>query len=253
MNALQHVEAARALHAHVRHHQVVAPVAASRALDRAGPVVDRVDFVAVRPQDLAQQIARDPIVLGHQHPGRGAHARPAAPAARARGSAAGGGGRPLARDADEEGRALARLALDGDRAAERGGELAADGEAEARPLAAPLGRVEGLEDSAQVVGGDAVAGIADGDEHVVADRLRASTPMRPPTATASRAFDSRFTTICRSRPGSVTTSPSAGSALQVTATRRLGAMPCTSSTASSSSVGSAVGWRSGSSGRVESR
>jgi hypothetical protein len=81
---LEHVEPARALHAHVGDHQVVA--LGGRALDGAGAVVDRLDREALAAQDLAQQIARHAIVLGDQHAG---HARPpAAPATtRARGSA----------------------------------------------------------------------------------------------------------------------------------------------------------------------
>ena len=47
---------------------------------------------------------------------------------------------------------------------------------------------------------------------------RAAISMRPSLSTASRALATRFTTICRSRPGSVTRSPSAGSTFQVTAT-----------------------------------
>ena len=83
----QHVEAARPLHAHVADDQIVA--AFLGALDGAGAVVDRLDLVAFAPQDLAQQIARDAIVLRHQHARRRLrHARP--PAARGRDSATGG-------------------------------------------------------------------------------------------------------------------------------------------------------------------
>ena len=61
---LEDVEPARALHAHVGHHEIVA--ARDGALDRARAVVDGVDLVALAAQDLAQQIARDAIVLGDE-------------------------------------------------------------------------------------------------------------------------------------------------------------------------------------------
>ena len=70
---------------------------------------------------------------------------------------------------------------------------------------------------------------------------RASTSTRPLRSTASSAFDSRLTTIWRSRPGSVTTSPMPGVTFQVTCACFAGATPCTISTASSSRRGSAVG------------
>ena len=66
----EHVEAARPLHPHVGDDQVVA--ARLRPLDGAGAVVDRFDLVALAAQDLAEQIARDAIVLGDQHPRRAA-------------------------------------------------------------------------------------------------------------------------------------------------------------------------------------
>jgi len=49
---------------------------------------DGLDGVALAPEDLAEQIAGDPIVLGHQHARWRGHAR--APAARGRDSATGG-------------------------------------------------------------------------------------------------------------------------------------------------------------------
>ena len=166
----QHVEAARAFHAHVGDDQVVA--ALLRALDRARAVVDRLDLVALAAQDLAQQIARDPIVLGDQHARRRRRRRVVTRASRRARPRLGDRG-TLARQANEERRPLARLALDRDRPAQRRRQLPADGEAEAGALAAPLGRVERLEDAPQVVGRDAVAGVAHGDQDIVVrDRAR---------------------------------------------------------------------------------
>ena len=82
----EHVEPARALHAHVRDDQIVA--ALLRPLHRARAVIDRLDLVPFAAQDLAQQIARHAIVLRDQHLRRPRHARP--PAARGRDSATGG-------------------------------------------------------------------------------------------------------------------------------------------------------------------
>src|SRR5688572_18140906 len=73
---------------------------------------------------------------------------------------------------DEEARALARRALHADATAERGGQLAADRQAQARALAAALGRVEGLEDARQILGRDAVAVVADDEALAVALALR---------------------------------------------------------------------------------
>ena len=67
VNAFKHVEAARPLHAHVGDDQIVA--ARGGALDRARAVVDGLDVEALAAQDLAQQIARDAIVLGDQDAG----------------------------------------------------------------------------------------------------------------------------------------------------------------------------------------
>jgi len=71
VNALSTSRPLEPLHAHVRDDQVVA--AGGRALDRARAVVDRFDVETFAAQDLAQQIARDAIVLGDQH--AHAHAR----------------------------------------------------------------------------------------------------------------------------------------------------------------------------------
>ena len=72
--------------------------------------------------------------------------------------------RRLDRQEQREGRAPARLARDDDLAAEKPRDLAADGEAEARAavLAArrAVGLLEGLEDDALLVLGDADAGVA---------------------------------------------------------------------------------------------
>ena len=63
----EHIEPARALHPNVRDDQVVAAVARLRPFDCSGAVVDGIDLIPFAAQDLAQQIARDAIVLGHQH------------------------------------------------------------------------------------------------------------------------------------------------------------------------------------------
>src|SRR5436305_11709528 len=74
-------------------------------------------------------------------------------------------------DGDGEGRALAGLALDGDRAAVSLDNRVGDGEAEARPLAHGLRREERVEDAREVFGRDAVARVAYLD-----DRRRALAP-----------------------------------------------------------------------------
>ena len=175
----QHVEAARPLHAHVGHDQVVAASPPARARSRprrrrpprprsprrAGSrTADR-----ARP-DRPRRPARASIDAAVARPARPPAARGVRVAAPRRVLAAGG---PLARQADEERRPLPGLALDEMRAAQRRRQLPADRQAQAGALAAPLGRVERLEDAAQVVGRDAVAGVAHGDQHVVVrDRAR---------------------------------------------------------------------------------
>ena len=148
----QHVEAAGPLHPHVGDDQVVAAVAALGALDGVDAVVDRLDLVPLAAQDLAQQVARDAVVLGDQHArDGGGHARPPLCARpepvpgsvrrRERISPPPGWatiGRPAARQAHGEGRAGARRALDRDAAPQRRRQLPADRQAQARsPCRAP--------------------------------------------------------------------------------------------------------------------
>src|SRR5271166_620531 len=76
-----------------------------------------------------------------------------------------------ARQVQPERAAGAELAFHGDLAAELGGDLAADGQAEpGAPVAAACGAVcllEGGEDAGQVVAADADAGVGDGEHHVL--------------------------------------------------------------------------------------
>ena len=60
----QHVQAAHALHAHVRQHEIVAPLAG--ALDGRATVVDGFHLEAFASQNFAEKVAGDGIVLDHQ-------------------------------------------------------------------------------------------------------------------------------------------------------------------------------------------
>ena len=66
----QHIHAAHSFHADVGNHQVIAP--GCGPLDRGRAVVHRVDRKALGTQDLAQEIARDGVVLDHQNSGHAA-------------------------------------------------------------------------------------------------------------------------------------------------------------------------------------
>ena len=98
------------------------------------------------------------------------------------------------------------------RAARRAGARSPDrGRARRRSRLRRLGLAEALEHMRQELGRDAGAGVGDAEPTLRARRARARSVTWPPSGVNLIAFDSRFHTICCSRPGSASsTTPACG-------------------------------------------
>ncbi len=167
---LREIEPGHPGHHHVGEYDVEAICVHDQLGKRVGGIVDQRDAVAELGEAVGGEIGELDIVLDHQH-------RHAAAGHRRRGV----GRLPLrqqvwrhARQIEREGAALPHLALDGHLAAGLPGEAEHLRQAETGALADLLGGEERLEDAARSCGGNADAGVADGD----ADEAMAACKIR---------------------------------------------------------------------------